>query len=327
MEAASVTLNTIERMAIKGCSRRDCIPQYTYPPLTHVNKTTYLSNDDLVVGVFINGVARAYPHRTLWNHEIANDTVGGVRISVNHCPLTGTSLNFKGELNGEPATFGVSGLLYNNNLILYDHQTNSYWPQMLFTAAWGPAKGTQIQLLPVYEMTWAAWKKLFPDSDVVSSRLANNGRYPYGDYYINDNKILFPQKIDHRLGSKELVFGIIGKRKAKVYPFKNMKKRDVINDFVGKDAILLIFDRSAEMAVAYKRSLINDEYMEFKRADKQQKFPFDIVDKNGYGKWNILGLSLTGGKDLVPIVTAFKGFWLSWGSYYRGIEIYTDKNL
>jgi len=193
MDPAKETLEQVEAAAQRGCNGMDCIPQYTYPSLLSADDSN-VGDNELILGVEIGGVSRAYPLSTFWNHEIANDTVGGKDLTVNYCPLTGTGLNFTGKTSeGEPLTFGVSGLLNNNNLILYDHQTTSFWPQMLFTAAWGAMKGTQITLLPVYEMKWSSWKKLFPKTSVVNMNAS--GIYPYGNYRENNEYILFSQSI------------------------------------------------------------------------------------------------------------------------------------
>jgi len=171
MGPAKETLEQVESASQRGCNGMDCIPQYTYPSLLSASGSN-VGDNELVLGVEINGISRAYPLSTFWNHEIANDTVGGKDLTVNYCPLTGTGLNFTGTTtDGKALTFGVSGLLNNNNLILYDHQTTSFWPQMLFTAAWGTMKGTQITLLPIYEMKWSSWKKLFPNTTVVNMKV------------------------------------------------------------------------------------------------------------------------------------------------------------
>lgn len=325
MNAAAVTLQTISTKRWLGCSGIDCIPQYSYPEIVSANEASYLTDDDLVLGVVINGTARAYPHSTLWTHEIANDTVGGIRITVNYCPLTGTGLNFKGTIDNEPATFGVSGFLYNNNLILYDHQTKSFWPQMLFTAAWGPQAGKQVELLPIYEMTWKAWKALFPNTTVVSSQY-RSPYYPYGNYITDHDHVLFSQDIDSRLNAKDMVMGVIGPATAKAYPFKNMGLRSVINDEIDGEPIVVLFDSESKASAVYKRPILTSgETVEFEIADESAGFPFTIKATGIDGEWNFAGTGVNGyaqDHDLVMVTSAYTGFWLSWGTYYQIIDVY-----
>ncbi|MBD3422793.1 MAG: DUF3179 domain-containing protein [Chitinivibrionales bacterium] len=326
LSPASVSLGTVENNKVVGCfGGLDCIPQYSYPPVVGADQAGYVDDNDLVLGVVINGVARAYPLSTFWHHEIANDTVGGIRVTVNYCPLTGTGLNFKGTLDGKPVTFGVSGFLYNNNLIMYDHQTQSFWPQMLFTAAWGERKGQQAQLLPVYDMTWAAWKALHPQTTVVSGQLSSTS-YPYSDYRTNHNNILFNQQFDSRLDNKDVVMGVIGKQTARAYPFKNLGERAVINDLLDGEPILVVFDKAARAAAVYRRPLLtNGDAVIFNEEASPGAFPFNLTAGNAEGSWNFLGTGIDGqavDKDLVAVTTAFKGFWMAWSAYYRGIEIY-----
>ena len=90
-----------------------------------------MSEVELVVGIVIDGHARAYPHKILDWHEIINDKIGNTAFAITYCPLTGTALGWDRTVNGTETTFGVSGLLYNTNLIPYDRLTGSYWSQML----------------------------------------------------------------------------------------------------------------------------------------------------------------------------------------------------
>jgi hypothetical protein len=327
MAAASVRLSTIAQDRIGGCfGGLDCIPQYSYPQISSGEDATWLSENDLIIGAYVNGQARAYPLVTLWTHEIANDTLGGVRITISYCPLTGTGLNFKGTLDGEPITFGVSGFLYNNNLILYDHQSQSFWPQMLFTAAWGPNSGKQIDVLPVFEMTWGKWKALFPQTTVVSSAYRASG-YPYGNYYTDHAHVLFDQKIDSRLETKDLVYGVIGQRTARAYPFKVLPDRAVINDVLDGEPIVVVYDGAAKGAAAYRRPLLDSGEPVSFAVHEETSGPIGLEATNTTGVWNFAGIGISGAAidtDLVPVATAYKGFWLSWGTYYGGIEIYEE---
>ena len=143
---------------ISGCAGADCIPAVTDPDFVSAGASGagYLRDDDIVMGIVINGEPRAYPHNIGWWHEVINDTAGDESVIVTLCPLTGTGMVFNGvAADGERIHVGVSGLLFNNNLIMYDRRDRqSLYPQMIYKAVLGPLQGEELELLPMTECTW-----------------------------------------------------------------------------------------------------------------------------------------------------------------------------
>ena len=196
-----------------GGPGKDGIPALTKPPLlTAAGADVYLTDDDLVLGVVIDGEVRAYPHDILDWHEIINDTIGDTHFAITYCPLTGSGINISRKLNGQETTFGVSGLLYNSNLIPYDRLTDSYWSQMLLTGIEGTFMHDRFETMPVVETTFATWKKMYPETMVVSNNTGIYnwyGDYPYGSYR-TDNRLIFGvNNIDDSLQKKERVHGLL----------------------------------------------------------------------------------------------------------------------
>jgi len=177
----------------------------------------YLENNDLVVGVMINGEAKAYPHAILDWHEIVNDELGGVPISVTYCPLTGTAKVWERTSSG---TYGVSGYVYNSNILAFDRETESFWMQLEATSVFGNRIGEKRTLIPFVETTWSTWQRMAPNPTVMTNNTGferDYGEYPYGDYKTND-VVTYPLLYeDNRLPLKERVFCIIIDGKAKVY--------------------------------------------------------------------------------------------------------------
>ncbi|MDX2443933.1 MAG: DUF3179 domain-containing (seleno)protein [Bacteroidales bacterium] len=209
-----------------GGPGKDGIPALLNPELGSLSNINYLENDDLVLGFVLNNEARAYPHKILNWHEIINDKIQGKDIIVTYCPLTGTGIGWNQFLHEKSSTFGVSGLLYNSNLIPYDRETDSYWSQIRLECVKGSRKGEKIENIQLVETTWNTWVKMFPDTKVVSSNTGysrNYTRYPYGDYK-SSNDLIFPVSIDdERLHPKEVVHGIILNNKAKIYRYEHFK--------------------------------------------------------------------------------------------------------
>ena len=178
----------------------------------------------MVVGFTDGNSIVSYPHDVLDWHEIVNDNLGELNYSVIYCPLTGTATAWDRTIDGEVTTFGVSGLLYNTNIVPYDRETKSNWSQLYDAAVWGKMKGTKPQNYMVLETKWETWKKLFPDSKVMNLNTGfnrNYGDYPYGNYK-NEEYLIFPVKYhDKRLHEKERVHAIIVNGNARVYRFSS----------------------------------------------------------------------------------------------------------
>ncbi len=248
-------------LIVNGGVGRDGIPALNSPDVVPASTGDFfLVSDDLVLGVVVNGEARAYPHGVLWWHEIVNDVLGGRPIVVSFCPLTGSGLVYDPVINGQLHNFGVSGLLFDNNLILFDRTTESLWSQMRVQSICGSLQGTRPPLLPLVQSTWAAWKAMYPDTTVVSFNTGfsrDYTLYPYGDYDLVDNtRLLFPPStIDSRLRMKDTVLGITYEGVARAYSMSRMTDvapRLVINDDVNGLPVLVVFDALSSLAVPFE---------------------------------------------------------------------------
>lgn len=180
----------------------------------------FLQDDDLVVVVAIGGENRVYPHAILDWHEVINDEIAGIPISVTYCPLTGTAKVWERSGASINTSFGVSGLLYNSNVLPFDRLTESYWHQLEGRSVFGDRIGEQLTLRPHLETTWGNWKRLEPNPLLMSTNTGidrDYTQYPYGDYQTSE-LIAYPLAFeDDRLPKKERVFCVIVEGKAKVY--------------------------------------------------------------------------------------------------------------
>ncbi|NQU54041.1 MAG: DUF3179 domain-containing protein, partial [Bacteroidetes bacterium] len=165
------------------------------------------------------------PHYVLDWHEIINDRMGQTSYSIIYCPLTGTATAWDNNINGENTTFGVSGLLYNTNIVPYDRATGSNWSQLFDSAIFGQLKGVKPKTYMVLETKWETWKKLYPDSKLMNFNTGlerSYGEYPYGNYRDEDSGLIFPVKyMDTRLQTKKRVHAVVVNGKARVYRFAN----------------------------------------------------------------------------------------------------------
>ena len=128
-----------------GGPPKDGIPSIDDPIFAPIDESGFMSDSDTIVGVEIDGEAKAYPLFILVWHEIVNDRVGDVPVSVTYCPLCYTSQVFERVIDGQEVEFGTSGKLYNSNLLMYDRFTESYWSQALGLAVTGELSGHQFR--------------------------------------------------------------------------------------------------------------------------------------------------------------------------------------
>lgn len=225
---------------LSGGPPRDGIPAIDQPKFLNAQKADFLQASDRILGINYKGVQRAYPINILNWHEIVNDTIKGESVVITYCPLCGTGVVYSGMINGQPQQFGVSGLLYNSDVLLYDRATESLWSQMLSTAISGKKVGTTLTTIPVQHTSWAAWKAQYPQTQVLSQATGfkrDYSRTPYQDYDANSD-IFFPLNAEsRRYHPKERVLGVQIGEKFKAYPFVELAKygkSPLIDSFAGK---------------------------------------------------------------------------------------------
>lgn len=238
-----------------GGPPKDGIPALTDPEFIDAAKADDLRPDDRVAGVVINGEARAYPLRILVWHEIVNDAIGETPIAVTFCPLCDSVAVFDRQTPEGVKEFGVSGLLYNSNVLMYDRggEPEALWSQIESGAVSGPKAGQDLKALPVELTTWSDWKARHPETRVLSMQtghLRDYSRNPYGGY-LDQPGLMFPvQPSSDRLPEKAKVLGVWGPDgAAKAYPLSSFAGVDsprTTRDEVGGKSITLQYDPTAD---------------------------------------------------------------------------------
>jgi hypothetical protein len=194
----------------QGCPARDCIPSIDDPQYLPVDEATEVADDELVVTLSYNGEYRAYPSRILDHHEIVNDTVAGDPLAVTWCPLCGSAVGIRRTVAGEVTEFGVSGVLYNSDLVMYDRATNTLWDQIEAKGIVGTRTGEHLELIPVSMSRWAKWRDKHPDTLVLSTETGFDFDYTKDRYaeYRESTRLFMPVSAeDERVHAKTVVFG------------------------------------------------------------------------------------------------------------------------
>lgn len=280
----------------------------------------YLRASDRVIGLEVVGRALAVPLNILWYHEVVNLDRDGVHVAVTHCPLTGSSLAFDRAAHGD-AELGVSGLLLDNNLVLYDRSAEeSLWPQMMRGPVCGPAAVARadMTMYPSLELRWDAWVALHPETEVVSSETGFGrpyGVYPLGDYDDPDNPTtLFPiPVVDTSRPPKELVFGIpMSLDGGTAFPFGELGPgRRAVATRVTEGPLVVLWDGAAEGAAAFF-TRVADVELDFVVADGR------FEDVQTRSRWTLDGRAVSGplaGARLLPLAESYTAFWFAWARF------------
>jgi len=319
---------------IDGGPGKDGIPALTNPNFVDLNSVSYLDNNNLVIVFRAGGIVHFYPHKILDWHEIINDEIGGQALTVSYCPLTGTAIGLSRDLvvdgQSKKTTFGVSGLLYNTNLILYDRLTNSYWSQMRNQCVAGKLKGEFPNNLTLLETSYQTAKELYPQARVVSSNTdvynaSQYDHYPYGDYRTNNNTLLFSvSNDDTRLPRKERILGIVENNASKAYRFSSFgDTNSVITDQVGGIDVVIAGNQTKGVMLAFTANWVGGQKLSF-NAVNDVNVPAVFLKDNLGNQYDILGFAVTGpdaGKQLQQVHT-YISYWFAWGAFHPETDIY-----
>jgi hypothetical protein len=315
---------------VSGGPPRDGIPSIDKPKFVSLEEASsnFLQGSDLVIGLEINGDVRAYPLKILVWHEIVNDAVGGTPVAVTYCPLCFTSQVFNRTVDGQEAEFGTSGKLYNSNLVMYDRTSESLWSQAMAKGIVGKHAGKDLERIPFDVAAWNEWKKLHPESKVLSTDTGFGRPYgvdPYGNYYTEPD-ILFPvSHKDDRLEPKEIVIGQEDNENHKAYLISDIENKKVVNDAIGNKQITLVslepfmvrvFDRSVQLEST--GSQITTLQLEYESASNL------LVDKETGTKWNFDGKAVEGSMKGISLarLPLDEGFWFSWVAFHPDTQVY-----
>ena len=234
---------------LSGGPKKDGIPAIDKPKFVAAKRADFLSPKERVLGLVIDGVAKAYPIKILNWHEIVNDRIHNSSFVVTYCPLCGTGVAFWSNIRGLQLKFGVSGLLYNSDVLFYDRQTESLWSQIAAKAVSGKLAGAELQQLVLVHTTWSDWLEKHPRTLVLSTRtgyLRSYNSNPYAGYE-QSRKLYF--QVNHKAPKtyhpKERVLGLNASGIYKAYPFVELNKHGVSQfvDVVNEQSFTILWNR------------------------------------------------------------------------------------
>jgi len=318
---------------LSGGPPPDGIPPIDDPRFVTVTEADQWLNDaEPVLALDINGDVRAYPIQIMMWHEIVNDTVGGIPVTVTYCPLCNSAITFERTIRGVETTFGTSGSLYFANLVMYDRATESLWNQLDGRAVVGVLTGDVLTQLPSSMVAWKDFKESRPDAQVLDRERTGANR-PYGtNPYTglddpNGQPFLFQGDIDVRAKAMQRVVAIETDAAAAAWTLDSLVDGEAAvteGEFDGEPIVIFwkngqasALDKSDIAAgrdigtVGVFSPIVDGRELTF-RADGDL-----FVDNETGTNWNVIGDAVDGplaGSTLDPI-TFVRTFWFSWAAF------------
>ncbi len=231
-----------------GGPEKDGIPALDHP-MFETSSSTKISNSELVIGLVLGSEAKAYPISILNWHEIVNDIIAEKPVLITYCPLCGSGVVFERKSQIE-RLFGVSGLLYNSDVLMYDRETQSLWSQLESKAISGPAAGQDLTIVPSQIVTWERWKLQYPNTTILSTETGHKRNYqadPYSGYQ-NRSDLFFPvNHMDKNLPSKARVLGVSVGNKSIAFPIQVFRATTgTITYSLQGESIVIGYDKRSE---------------------------------------------------------------------------------
>lgn len=302
---------------VSGGPPKDGIPSIDQPSFEAASEAdTRVAGNDIVFGIAAGEEAKAYPQSILVWHEICNDVIDGIPISVTYCPLTGTVLGF----DRGTTMFGVSGRLVNNNLIMYDRATERWWPQVLATSIpgpWGPGRANRsLRERRLVWTTWDRWKTAYPDTMVLTEDTGYARNYdgdPYGNYdHPNRSGYYDPQSSpmfsslssDDSYPPKSVFIGARGPEGAVAFRKRSLRKRQLMVGELADIPVVAVHDPGLETGYIYR----NPDGREYTFEDGK------VIGQDGTAyQPDALDLER---------IHAFDAMWFAWSGFYPDTAVY-----
>jgi hypothetical protein len=282
----------------------------------------------------LNNDVRAYPLQILIWHELVNDVVGGVPVLISFCPLCYSAMVFKRPVvGGKLLTFGTSGNLRHNDLVMWDRETESWWQQITGEAVVGSLTGSLLERLPASIVSWKTLLEVHPGALVLSRDTGYDrqyGRNPYVDYdrpeYVHHE---LEHLVDGRLRAMDRVVGVDAGNVARAYRLNDLQRKGLQHDLLGGTPIV-IFWRPGTVSAVDHYILANGrdigETGAFSRMLDDRLLTFVALgdgtfrDNETGTRWSITGNGLSGpyrGFNLKPLLH-HDVFWFAWSIFKPG---------
>ena len=316
----------------------DGIPALNNPTMLLAGQADYLEPGEPVFGIALNGEARAYPLRIMDWHEMVNDVVGGVPVSLAYCTLCGAGIAYDGRAtDGRMYTFGSSGFLFRSNKLMYDHQTSTLWNQLTGEPVLGELAdtGLRLSLLPVVLTSWSDWLEQHPNTQVLSLETGYDRPYElgaaYGDYFSSELTMFPVWQRSKELEDKSRIYALHLDGVPKAYAVEKLVEVEVVNDVLGETALVLVAQRGTiEVEGMNQRAgpVIYDSGGEVRAYQRGNQIfspgleTGTIADEEG-NIWQVTEEALVGPNgESLPRLNGHLAYWFGWFAFFPNTLIY-----
>jgi len=313
----------------------DGIPSIDDPTFLSPSAVDFLAENEPVVAVEVDGDARAYPIQILMWHELVNDTIGGVPVTISYCPLCNSAVAYDRRLDDRVLEFGTSGRLWNSALVMYDRQTETLWSHFTAQGIVGELTGEELQTLPVATVPWGVWRSANPDGLVLSRDTGverDYGRNPYLGYDdVDGTPFLFDGEVDGRYTAMTRIVGVEVEGDAVAVPLASLREARVVEAEVGGIEVVVLWQAGTASALDADDvaagadvgatgvfvPVVDGRRLDFGPADD------GFVDAQTGSTWNILGEASAGplAGTRLDAVAHVDTFWFAWGAFLPDTEI------
>lgn len=315
---------------------RDAIPAISNPEFERAERADRVMSDEvLVIGLVGDSEQRAYSTWQLDRHEIVNDTFRGRPVAITWCPLCGTGVVYSREVGGQGLprrsshatterrrvlTFGVSGMLFRDGLVMYDRETDTLWTHVDGRAVRGELTGHQLEIVPSMRATWKEWKTLYPNSLVLKKR--GEFRSAYEQYNRNGRMGILGRRLRNRaLPGKERIIGVRSADGTMAFVAKDVRAIKIVEAQVGSLPVVLVAPGKDLPVVVFERRA-NGRVLSFRLSERD---PTVILDRESGSRWSLAhGEALDGSMKGVRLARAiaYPAFWFGWQGYFPSTELW-----
>ena len=323
---------------LSGGPSKDGIPAVDSPTFESVsNADAWLEDVEPIIRVQLNGEAKAYPIQILMWHEITNDVVGGIPVTVTFCPLCNTGLAFQRTVDGVVLDFGTTGRLRFSNLIMYDRQTETWWQQATGEGIAGVQTGAMLEFVQAPVISWGQFKEAHPDGLVMSREtgyIRSYGNNPYIGYDdVNRPPFLYRgPELPEDLPPVARILALEINDEVVAYDYDLLKQLHAVNDMVGGQSIAILWEEGTSSAldsgsIALGRDIGTANAYSSELDGRTLTFVFEngrILDTETGSVWNSLGTAISGelaGSQLEQLLS-FNHFWFSWAVFMPETRIF-----
>ena len=323
-----------------GGVRVDGIPALDNPTMLTAVDADYMNPEDVVFGMVINDEARAYPLRIIDWHEMVNDIIGGVPVSIAYCTLCGAAVAYDGRASdGTTYNFGSSGFLFRSNKLMYDRQTRTLWNQLTGEPVLGELVDTNVTLtiLPIVLTTWADWQSQHPETLVLDIETGFPRDYTpgaaYGGYFAADTTMFPVWQRNDLLDTKDQIYALRLDGIPKAYPLERLTNEKVVNDRLGDTDVVLIAPGEILRVdgLSLRSGPATYNAGSEVRAYDRGTYTFDLdadthtlLDENGR-VWQITEEALVGPDgEMAPRLGGHLAYWFGWFAFFPNTLVYGE---